>query len=405
VKRRAAVVGAGIVGRLASLKLARRGHAVTLYDQGDFSTRSACSFAAAGLLAPVAEAVAAADRRLHDFGQLSRALWKTLGQELGVGPFPQSAQGSLALARAGDQTEVLELKDRIARLLPGARVQTLSSPELARLEPAFAGEAMEGLFLPDEGHVDARAVLAMLAMALEKDPNVTLRLRTTVNAVGAGVVETADQVEPCDVVVDARGLGASRDLPRLRGVRGEIIEVRAPEVRLTRPVRALHQRYPIYVVPRGADRYVIGATSIESDSLAPVTVKTTLELLGAAYALHSGFRYAEVTELVANARPAFDDHWPAIHAEPGLVRINGLFRHGFLFSPLVVEAAMRLIVNGIEKELPEPKHLADLLDDLGFDREGVAVALNRDFVPRRQLATTGIKDGDQVEVLAPMSGG
>lgn len=396
-----AVVGAGIVGRLASRKLARRGFGVTLFDRHDFSTKAACSFAAAGLLAPVAEAVASADPRLHAFGQMSRELWQSLARDLDLPEIPQSTQGTLALAKPADRAELEDFLAKVTRTLPEARIERLSLPELHRLEPALIGESVEGLIVRDEGHVDARAALAILARSLQEDPNVTLRFGVAVKVVDAHRVDDEDFA----LVVDARGLGAKVDWSGLRGVRGEIVEVRAPEVRLTRPVRMLHQRYPIYVVPRGADRYAIGATSLESESLAPVSVKATMELLSAAYALHSGFRYAEVTELFAQVRPAFDDHWPRIAARPGLVRINGLYRHGFLLSPLIVEAVMRLIVNGIATETAAPLHLAELLDQLGYSRDAVAVALNKDFVPKHRLADTPVQDGDRVEVLAPMAGG
>ncbi len=398
---RAAVVGAGIVGRLAALGLARRGVRVTVFDRGDLVAKTACSFAAAGLLAPVAEALAAADPRLYAIGMASRRLWGSLAEELGLPAIPQSAQGSLALASAHDKVETEELKDKISRVLPAVQVMELTRAELGRLEPSFDGEPLAGLLIPDEGHVDSRAALEIFRLALSSHPLVTLRLGKAVQDVAPFRVDA----EAFDLVIDARGLGAKVDVRGLRGVRGEIVEVHAPEVRLTRPVRVLHQRYPIYVVPRGKDHYAIGATAIESDSLAPVSVKSTLELLSAAYALHPGFRYASVTELFAQARPAFDDHWPRIDAAPGLVRVNGLYRHGFLLSPLVVEAIMRLIVNGVETEAGSVRHLADLLDELGFVKDGVAVALNKDFVPRRQLAETVVREGDQVEVLAPMSGG
>lgn len=398
---RAAVVGAGIVGRLAALHLARRGVRVTLYDRGDLVAPKACSFAAAGLLAPVAEAVAAADPRLYGIGLASRGLWQGLSASLGLPALPQSTAGSLAVATTSDLVELDEFQDKIARFAPKAVVQELDAAALGRLEPCFAGSAFRGLWTKDEGHVDARAALDVLRRALQDSSLVTMRLDAPVREVLPFFVDD----EAFDLVVDARGLGAKADLPGLRGVRGEILEVHAPEVNLTRPVRVLHQRYPVYVVPRGKDRYAIGATSIESESLAPVSVKATLDLLGAAYALHPGFRYAAVTESFAQARPAFDDHWPRVLAREGLVQVNGLYRHGFLLSPLVVEAMMRLIVNGIETETGPARHLAELLEVLGYAPDGVAVALNKDFVPRRSLSETPVKDGDQVEVLAPMAGG
>ena len=57
-----------------------------------------------------------------------------------------------------------------------------------------------------------------------------------------------------DIVVDCRGLAARDALPDLRGVRGEMIVVRSPDVSLSRPVRMLHPRMPLYIVPRGDGR-------------------------------------------------------------------------------------------------------------------------------------------------------
>jgi glycine oxidase len=42
-----------------------------------------------------------------------------------------------------------------------------------------------------------------------------------------------------------------------------------------------------------------------------------------------------------NLRPAFADHRPRIDREPGLLRINGLFRHGWLLAPALAEKALQ----------------------------------------------------------------
>ena len=77
---------------------------------------------------------------------------------------------------------------------------------------------------------------------------------------------------------------------------------------------------------------------IESDDAGPITVRSSLELLSAVYSLHDGFAEARVIEARANCRPAFDDNLPRVFTAPGLVRINGLFRHGFLLAPALAEA-------------------------------------------------------------------
>ena len=115
-----------------------------------------------------------------------------------------------------------------------------------------------------------------------------------------------------DLVVDCRGMGARGELADLRGVRGERVVLRTREIGFKRPVRLLHPRHPIYVVPWGDGLFMLGATVIESDDAGPVTVRSALELLGSAYALHPAFAEAEIVEIGAGVRPAFADNVPRI---------------------------------------------------------------------------------------------
>jgi len=96
-------------------------------------------------------------------------------------------------------------------------------------------------------------------------------------------------------------MGARDAFPQLRGVRGELIHVHAPDVDITRPVRLMHPRYSIYVVPRAGHRYVIGATSIESDDMKAITVQSTLELLSSAFSISSGFSEATMRTFASTA--------------------------------------------------------------------------------------------------------
>jgi glycine oxidase len=154
------------------------------------------------------------------------------------------------------------------------------------------------------------------------------------------------QTQKFDWVLDTRGLGARADIVGLRGVRGELIVVNAPEVHLNRPIRLMHPRYPLYVVPRENDRFLIGATSIESEDLSPVTVQSALELLSAAFSLHPGFAHASIEEMRVNCRPALADNCPRIFYQPGLIRVNGLHRHGFLVSPKLVDLVVKFLSTG-----------------------------------------------------------
>ena len=138
-----------------------------------------------------------------------------------------------------------------------------------------------------------------------------------------------------DLVVDCRALGARAELPTLRGVRGERMLVRARDVGLNRPVRLLHPRYPLYIVPWGDGVHLVGATVIESEDDSAMTMRSALELLGMAYALSPAFGEAEILELSAGVRPAFPDNVPRAIVRGRHIHVNGAYRHGFLLSPVL----------------------------------------------------------------------
>jgi glycine oxidase len=153
-----------------------------------------------------------------------------------------------------------------------------------------------------------------------------------------------------DVVFDVRGLGA-RSSPSasdevagftagLRGVRGEILWLHAPGVTLRRPLRLLHPRWRVYLVPRPGDIVVVGASELESEDRSPISVRTLLGLLSAAHSVVPELAEARLVHTETNLRPALPDNLPHVEQRPGLTRINGLFRHGWLIAPALVEDAL-----------------------------------------------------------------
>jgi glycine oxidase len=158
-----------------------------------------------------------------------------------------------------------------------------------------------------------------------------------------------------DCVVDCRGNGAkdtwAHSVNNLRGVRGEVVRLYAPEVKLRRPTRLIHPRYPIYIAPKENDVYVVGATEIESEDLSDMSVRSALELLSAVYTVHSGFAEARILEMATQCRPTLKNNLPEIRIQKDkgladLIMINGLYRHGFMISPAVMDSALELLENG-----------------------------------------------------------
>jgi glycine oxidase len=315
------VVGGGIAGLWQALTLVRRGHRVRLIERSREPFAEAASAYAGAMLGPYCETEAAAPV-IRDLGLRAIELWRTR--------FPGTvSEGTLVVAAARDQSEV----ERFARLTQGH--QRLDAAGLAALEPDLEGRFASGLFYTGEGHLDPAAAMRFVLEEVTREGGEVVFGQDWTGAGGGA-----------DHVVDCRGLGARDDLPGLRGVRGERLIVRTHEINLRRPVRFLHPRQPIYVVPWGGDRFMVGATVIESEDPGPITVRSTLELLGSAYALHPAFGEAQVIEMGAGVRPAFADNVPRAVVQDKTVYVNGMFRHGFLLAPAFAELVADYLETG-----------------------------------------------------------
>jgi glycine oxidase len=90
---------------------------------------------------------------------------------------------------------------------------------------------------------------------------------------------------------------------------------------------------------------MVGATMIESADSGPITVRSTMELLNAAYSLHPGFSEAKIVETGAGLRPAYPDNLPRVRRKGTMVSMNGFYRHGFLLAPHFAAEAADLILS------------------------------------------------------------
>jgi len=340
---RVAVAGAGVAGSIAALEAIARGWDVTMFDDPDAPR---CSATAAGMLSPYAE-LETADRSLFDLGMRSLDRWPAVLERLPGSVFFRR-EGSLLTAHRADLPLLHHLIGLIERKV-GRPVARLTHDELQRLEPGLSHQH-EAAWLPDEGQIDAQGFVEAAQASLAGSCDIR---NTRVAAVRPGEVTLANgSSETFDWVIDCRGLGARPDAPELRGVRGEILWVHAPEVSIRRPIRLMHPRYRVYVVPRPDHIYLVGATEIEAEDRSPISVRSTLELLSALYALQPAFAEARIVRTDVSLRPAFPDNRPRAEHVDGLTRINGLFRHGYLIAPALVGDAVAFVASRSESEVP-----------------------------------------------------
>ncbi|CAN7560969.1 glycine oxidase ThiO [Rhizobium rhizogenes] len=320
------VKGAGVAGLTVAHELHARGADVTVLDPR-LGFGHAASWLAGGMLAPWCE------RESAEEAVLARGLdaadrWNT------ILPGEVVRNGTLVVAPARDHGELKRFAGRTTGY------EWVEEEALATLEPALAGRFRQGLFFPREAHLDPRRVLSALQERL---------------AVRGVIFISENPTEQgFDDIVDCTGgarIGETRDL---RGVRGEMLYLQTDEVELARPVRLLHPRIPVYIVPRGNGLFMVGATMIETEFNGPIAARSLMELLNAAYALHPAFADATVVETGAGIRPAFPDNFPRVRREGNAVILNGLYRHGFLLAPAMATEAADLVFSRTPIGAPVP---------------------------------------------------
>jgi glycine oxidase len=328
-----AIAGAGLLGHLLAWRLSSQGHRITVFDPAaNAQDRThAAGWAAAGMLSPWAE-LENAD--LVTLGLRSIALWETTVKQL-VQTVHFECLGSLLLAHRHDLGAAQRVVGLLAAQMPGGEgPQPINLDTLQALEPAVHGPT-HAWQLHGEGHIHTVQALQALA-ATATQHGVQWRWSHTVAQLEPGQVDG----EPFDHVFDVRGVGARPALP-VRGVRGEIVWLHAPGVALHRPLRLLHPRSRVYLVPRpDDDAVVVGASEIESEDRSPISVRTLLNLLSAAHSVLPELAEARVIHTQTQLRPALPDNLPHISTIQGLTRINGLFRHGWLIAPALIENAL-----------------------------------------------------------------
>ena len=300
------VLGSGVAGLCSAMALSDAGRAVEVIEAKNAPPPA--SALAGGMLAPFCEGESAPDLIVTE-GRRAVEWWAAHVACV-------ERCGTLVLAAPRDASEL----DRFARATRG---HVWVAPET--LEPALGSRFARGLFFKDEAHMDPRAALRALRAELMR----------------RGVVFRAGTPE--GRVVDCSGMAAAKQLSDLRPVRGEMLELGACDIALTRPVRLLHPRFPCYIVPRGKGRYMVGATMVESARSGPVTARAVMQLLSAAYTVHPAFAEAELVLTGAGLRPAFPDNIPAIRHAGDRIHVNGLYRHGFLMAPVLATRLASII--------------------------------------------------------------
>ena len=341
-----AIAGAGLLGRLFAWRLIKKGHRITLFEKNAPQQERSAAWTAAAMISPMSEVVVS-ERSIYDLGMQSMLLWESWLSELPQAKHLYTRKGSVVVAHPQDESELQQFYQELNfHLGSDNSARWINRNELSTLEPDLSSDFEHALYLPHEAHLHNRELLSLLLSEISRHCEVHWKSDLCLQPFPkAG----NDALEDFDLIIDCRGLGAREQSSLLRGVRGEVLHVQTTEVKLSRPVRLMHPRYKLYVVPKPDNRYIIGATELESSDSSPISVQSALELCSALYAVNPAFAEARILEMDANLRPALQDNLPAITEtqacclsgqELRVIGVNGLYRHGYLIAPALVDQVL-----------------------------------------------------------------
>lgn len=351
------VVGGGVIGLVVARALSLRGlRDVLLIERNSLGAEA--SFAAAGMLAPQAEA-----DRADEFFYLaceSRDMYPAfaaaLHEESGI-DVELETTGTLYLAFT--EHDVSEVEKRYQwQSEAGLAVERLTAAGARSLEPAISENVRGALKFPLDMQVENRQLINALAVSNEKC-GVRMVTNTTVESLKidrsrvAGVQTSRGSVATEKVVI-ANGAWASmlkasdKALPNLRiePVRGQMLSFAA------KPQIVWHVIYNPrgYIVPRSDGRLLAGSTTEKVGFDKRVTDEGIHSILTAAVEISPQVMSLTMTASWAGLRPRAADDLPVLGpcAEiEGVWYATGHYRNGILLAPITGELIAEAIVDKV----------------------------------------------------------
>lgn len=355
------IVGGGVIGLSLARELKTRGAARIVVLERNPACGQESSSAAAGMLAPQAEADAP-----DDFFRLCAA-----SRDL----YPQFAENLLAetgidieLERAGTlylaftETDSEEIEKRFFwQTKAGLRVEHLTATEIRQREPFVSPDVREGLFFPDDWQVENRLLLHALKKfaaenRIEIAANVEIKNLTVENGKVTGA-ETNGRRFVAPTVILATGAWTSFIkiaagaplLPEIKPVRGQIIVFRTFKQLIFRVIYSPQG----YLVPRHDGRILAGATVEDAGFDKSVTEAGVEFLRENAYRIAPNLANLEIADKWAGLRPFAPGGLPIFGAFPqieNLFAATAHFRNGILLAPLTARILADKIMENKESE-------------------------------------------------------
>jgi glycine oxidase len=349
------VAGGGVIGTAIAWRAAAAGLGVVLADP---ALGDAASLVAAGMLAPVSEALFGEGALLRvnllalaRFGSFAAELEAATGRPVGM-----RREGTLAVGYDPDDYAAL-MRLTAFRRSAGLDAEELDSRACRKLEAFLAPDVHGGVLFPGDWSVDNRRYAAALREAASAAGVRFVRDRVTEVLAGDGRARGVrlaggDDIAAARVVVAAGcWSGAIAGLPAelrtvVRPVKGQLLRLRHPDGMppvLAHTVRATVRGEDVYLVPRADGEVVVGATQEERGPDRTVTAGAVHDLLRDAVSVLPVMSELILAETCAGLRQGTPDNGPVVgevspSGPDGLLLATGHYRNGILMSPVTADA-------------------------------------------------------------------
>lgn len=359
----AVIIGGGVIGLSIAREIKRAGVGCVVVERANLG--HAASHAAAGMLAPQAEANErdAFFRLAHESRRMYPLFAAELREETGV-DIELDETGTLYLAYTDE--EVDELARRFAwQRAAGLAVERLSAAEALHRESHLSPAVRGALLFPEDGQVENRRLTHALAascanrgVGLLTDTEV-LRIETicesTAEAPGVCAVITSRGRIATKLVIVAAGAWASKFCApyssgfTIEPVRGQMLCFQAtPPI-----VRYVIYSPRAYLVPRHDGRLLVGATVEHAGFDTRVTAHGLRTLTEGALEISALIGDLPFREAWAGLRPRTTDGLPVIGRSTethGVIFATGHYRNGILLAPITARLVRELIKSNITPE-------------------------------------------------------
>ncbi len=347
----AVVIGGGIMGCSIARSLAGEKWKVALVERG--APGEEASWAAAGMLAPSAEAEAGS--LLFDACRASFKMYRSFAEELhsetGIDP-QYRGEGTLLLYENERERDAMmaSIEWQRKQCIP---ITEVSPEELRREEPNLA-PCPGAFYLAADHQIDNRLLMRAL-IASCRQRGVQFFLGKTVREVGhnghgaTGVSLEDGSISAARVVntagawagaVEVRGLSPAP----IRPVKGHMIALENPTV----PLRHVVRTHRVYLVPRQNGPVLVGSTMEEAGFDKTPRAGPIARLLRAAQHLCPTLDESAIKDCWAGLRPASPDGLPLIGPTSldGYWLALGHFRNGILLTPVTAQVLSSWMIQG-----------------------------------------------------------